>query len=67
MWKANLNPRPWGMVGLRLGAWVGGMSLIWPLRVRHVTLLARHMPDFKPKPQGPRRNPRPNPSPRVVA
>ncbi|MFS7974395.1 hypothetical protein Hanom_Chr09g00868231 [Helianthus anomalus] len=35
-------------------------SFVWPLRARHVTLLARPTPDFKPKPQGPR----PNPSPR---
>ncbi|MFS7902336.1 hypothetical protein Hanom_Chr01g00010141 [Helianthus anomalus] len=42
------------------GAWVGGMSLVWSLRARHVTLLARPTPGFKPKLQGPR----PNPSPR---
>ncbi|MFS8000608.1 hypothetical protein Hanom_Chr12g01180371 [Helianthus anomalus] len=35
-------------------------SLVWPLRARHVTLLACPTPGFKPKPQGPR----PNPSPR---
>ncbi|MFS7924950.1 hypothetical protein Hanom_Chr03g00278631 [Helianthus anomalus] len=46
------------------GAWVGGMSLVWPLRARHVTLLARPMLGFKPKPQGSSPNPRPNPSPR---
>ncbi|MFS7910775.1 hypothetical protein Hanom_Chr02g00110151 [Helianthus anomalus] len=38
-------------------------SLVWPLRARHITLLARPMPGFKPKPQGPRPNPYPNPSP----
>ncbi|MFS7951902.1 hypothetical protein Hanom_Chr07g00600681 [Helianthus anomalus] len=45
------------MVGLGLGAWVGGMSLVWPLRARHVTLLAplaRPTPGFKPTPMGPR-------------
>ncbi|MFS7956412.1 hypothetical protein Hanom_Chr07g00654351 [Helianthus anomalus] len=45
------------------GAWVEGMSLVWPLRVRHVTLLAilaRLTPGFKPTPIGAR----PNPSPR---
>ncbi|MFS7889578.1 hypothetical protein Hanom_Chr00s126020g01813521 [Helianthus anomalus] len=31
-------------------------SLVWPLRARHVTLLARPTPGFKPKPQGPRPN-----------
>ncbi|MFS7942347.1 hypothetical protein Hanom_Chr06g00487361 [Helianthus anomalus] len=57
------------------GAWVGGMSLVWPLRARHVTLLAllaRPTPGFKHTPMGPRpgmvawafsANPRPNPSP----
>ncbi|MFS8001945.1 hypothetical protein Hanom_Chr13g01196281 [Helianthus anomalus] len=39
-------------------------SLVWPLRARHVTFLARPTPGFKPKRQGPRPNPRPNPSPR---
>ncbi|MFS7959240.1 hypothetical protein Hanom_Chr16g01456111 [Helianthus anomalus] len=34
-------------------------SLVWPLRARHVTLLARPTPGFKPKPQGLRPNPRP--------
>ncbi|MFS7979887.1 hypothetical protein Hanom_Chr10g00932971 [Helianthus anomalus] len=33
-------------------------SLVLPLRARHVTLLARLMPSFKSKPQGPRPNPR---------
>ncbi|MFS7902677.1 hypothetical protein Hanom_Chr01g00013981 [Helianthus anomalus] len=36
------------------------MSLVWPFRARHVTLLARPTPGFKPTPMGPR----PNPSPR---
>ncbi|MFS8017704.1 hypothetical protein Hanom_Chr15g01383551 [Helianthus anomalus] len=39
-------------------------SLVWSLRARHVTLLARPTPGFKPKPQWPRPNPRRNPSPR---
>ncbi|MFS7914414.1 hypothetical protein Hanom_Chr02g00153091 [Helianthus anomalus] len=39
-------------------------SLVCPLIARHVTLLARPTPGFKPKPQGPRPNPRP---PGVVA
>ncbi|KAJ0843410.1 hypothetical protein HanRHA438_Chr15g0691051 [Helianthus annuus] len=39
------------------------MGLVWPLRARHVTLLARLTHGFKPKPQGPHPNPRPNPSP----
>ncbi|MFS8017045.1 hypothetical protein Hanom_Chr15g01375651 [Helianthus anomalus] len=51
-----LKPTPMGYGG----AWVGGMSLVWPLRARHVTLLARPTPGFKPTPMGPR----PNPSPR---
>ncbi|MFS7964594.1 hypothetical protein Hanom_Chr08g00752171 [Helianthus anomalus] len=42
------------------GAWVGGMSLVWPLRALHVTLLAHPTPGFKPTSMGPR----PNPSPR---
>ncbi|MFS7899511.1 hypothetical protein Hanom_Chr00s062333g01785571 [Helianthus anomalus] len=54
-----LKPTPMGYGG----AWVGGMSLVWALRARHVTLLARPTPGFKPTPMGPR----PNPSPRVVA
>ncbi|MFS7999917.1 hypothetical protein Hanom_Chr12g01172281 [Helianthus anomalus] len=48
------------------GAWVGGMSLVWPLRARHVTLLAllaRPTPGFKPTPQGAPPNPRPKPTP----
>ncbi|MFS7966671.1 hypothetical protein Hanom_Chr09g00776531 [Helianthus anomalus] len=54
-----LKPTPMGYGG----AWVGGMSLVWPLRARHVTLLAllaRPTPGFKRMPMGPR----PNPSPR---
>ncbi|MFS8034632.1 hypothetical protein Hanom_Chr17g01583401 [Helianthus anomalus] len=54
-----LKPMPTGYGG----AWVGGMSLVWPWRARHVTLLAllaRPTPGFKPTPMGPR----PNPSPR---
>ncbi|MFS7945811.1 hypothetical protein Hanom_Chr06g00528531 [Helianthus anomalus] len=39
-------------------------SLVWPLRTRHVTLLARPTPGFKPKPQAPCPNPSP---PGVVA
>ncbi|MFS8033400.1 hypothetical protein Hanom_Chr17g01569121 [Helianthus anomalus] len=38
------------------------MSLVWPLRARHVTLLAllvRPTPGFKPTPMGPRSNPSP--------
>ncbi|MFS8021307.1 hypothetical protein Hanom_Chr16g01425861 [Helianthus anomalus] len=38
--------------------------LVWPLRVCHVTLLARPTPGLKAKPQGPRPNPSP---PGVVA
>ncbi|MFS7948784.1 hypothetical protein Hanom_Chr06g00563911 [Helianthus anomalus] len=44
------------------GAWVGGMSLVLPLRARHVTLLAllaRPTPGFKPTPMGPRPKPKP--------
>ncbi|MFS7950580.1 hypothetical protein Hanom_Chr07g00584891 [Helianthus anomalus] len=54
------------MVGLGLRAWVGGMSLVWPLRARHVTLLAllaRPTPGFKPTPMGPRPKPTPHPKP----
>ncbi|MFS7993907.1 hypothetical protein Hanom_Chr12g01099721 [Helianthus anomalus] len=45
------------------GAWVGGMSLIWPLRTRHVTLLARPTPGFKPTSMGPRPKPTAQPKP----
>ncbi|MFS8003423.1 hypothetical protein Hanom_Chr13g01213811 [Helianthus anomalus] len=50
------------MVGLGLGAWV----LVWPLRARHVTLLAslaRPTSGFKPTPMGPR--PKPTPKPKL--
>ncbi|MFS7935709.1 hypothetical protein Hanom_Chr05g00406761 [Helianthus anomalus] len=42
------------------------MSLFWPLRARHVTLLAlldRPTPGFKPTPMGPRPKPTPQPKP----
>ncbi|KAJ0695011.1 hypothetical protein HanPI659440_Chr15g0615371 [Helianthus annuus] len=60
--KCNiLDHEVWWCLGWGLG--LGGMSLVWPLRARHVTLLAllaRPTPGFKPTPMGPR----PNPSPR---
>ncbi|MFS8003825.1 hypothetical protein Hanom_Chr13g01218451 [Helianthus anomalus] len=48
-----LKPMPIGYGG----ALVGGMSLVWQLRARHVILLAplaRPTPGFKPTPMGPR-------------
>ncbi|MFS8006412.1 hypothetical protein Hanom_Chr14g01248891 [Helianthus anomalus] len=57
-----LKPTPMGYGGV----WVGGMSLVWPLRARHVTLLAllaRPTPGFKPTPIGPRTKPTPQPKP----
>ncbi|MFS7933581.1 hypothetical protein Hanom_Chr04g00381551 [Helianthus anomalus] len=50
-------PPPLKLTPMRYnGAWVGGMSLVWPLRAHHVTLLARPTPGFKPTPMGPRPN-----------
>ncbi|MFS7950109.1 hypothetical protein Hanom_Chr06g00579451 [Helianthus anomalus] len=57
-----LKPTPMGYGG----AWVWGMSLVWALRTRHVTLLAllaRPTPGFKPTPMGPRPKPTPQPKP----
>ncbi|MFS7949120.1 hypothetical protein Hanom_Chr06g00567841 [Helianthus anomalus] len=51
------------MVRLGLGAWFGAMSLVWPLRARHITLLARPTPGFKPTLMGPRPKPTPQPKP----
>ncbi|MFS7932543.1 hypothetical protein Hanom_Chr04g00369071 [Helianthus anomalus] len=57
-----LKPTPMGYGG----AWIGGMSLVWPLRARHVTLLAllaRPTPGLKPTPMEPRPKPTPKPKP----
>ncbi|MFS7943022.1 hypothetical protein Hanom_Chr06g00495391 [Helianthus anomalus] len=47
-------------------AWVWGMSLVWPLRTRHVTLLALlacPTPGFKLTPMGSRPKLTPQPKP----
>ncbi|MFS7989722.1 hypothetical protein Hanom_Chr11g01050221 [Helianthus anomalus] len=49
-----------------IGMGYGGMSLVWPLRARHVTLLAllvRPTSGFKPMPMGRRHKPTPQPKP----
>ncbi|MFS7955918.1 hypothetical protein Hanom_Chr07g00648421 [Helianthus anomalus] len=57
-----LKPTPMGYGG----AWIGGMSFLWPLESLPCHLLARPTPGFKPTLMGPRPNSHPNPSPRVV-
>ncbi|MFS7937399.1 hypothetical protein Hanom_Chr05g00427091 [Helianthus anomalus] len=42
-------------------------SLVWPLRARHVTLLARHTPGFKPNPFGHAQTHAPTQAPGVMA
>ncbi|MFS7995378.1 hypothetical protein Hanom_Chr12g01117221 [Helianthus anomalus] len=54
-----LKPTPMGYGE----AWVRGHEfgfMVWPLRARHVTLLARPTPGFKPTPMGPRPKPTPH-------
>ncbi|MFS8002195.1 hypothetical protein Hanom_Chr13g01199241 [Helianthus anomalus] len=53
-------PPPLKLMPMGYGrAWVGGMSLVWPLRARNVTLLARPTPGFKPTPNGATPQPKP--------